>query len=69
MPRKPTQPRKTNDPEQHKRFLDMAREVEADESPDAMDRAFKRVVHPPPKKSPVKNRRAVERGGRAIGLK
>ena len=52
MPRKrnPPHPRQTTNPEQHKRFLEMAREVEADESPDAMDRAFKRVVHPPPKK-------------------
>jgi hypothetical protein len=45
MPRKPPRPRKTSDPAQHKRFLEMAREVEADESPDAMDRAFKKVLH------------------------
>ena len=44
MPRKPkTQP---DDPEQFKRFIETAREVEADESPDAIDRAFKRVVRP-----------------------
>jgi hypothetical protein len=54
MPRKPSRPRKTSDPEQHKRFIEMAREVEADESPEAMDRAFKRVVQPPPKKPPPK---------------
>jgi hypothetical protein len=46
MPRKPPRPREKTDPEQHKRFLEMAREVEADESPDAMDRAFNKVVRP-----------------------
>jgi hypothetical protein len=44
MPRKPNP--KPDNPEQFKRFVDMAREVEADESPDAVDRAFKRVVRP-----------------------
>jgi hypothetical protein len=33
-----------DNPEQFKRFIDMVREVEADESPDAVDRAFNRVV-------------------------
>jgi hypothetical protein len=46
MPRKPPRPRAKTDPEQHKRFIDMAHEVEADESPDALDRAFTRVVRP-----------------------
>jgi hypothetical protein len=32
--------------ERHKRFVDMAHEVEADESPEAFDRAFDKVVHP-----------------------
>jgi hypothetical protein len=44
MPRKP-KPQPDN-PEQFKRFIDMAREVEADESPDAVDRAFNKVVRP-----------------------
>ena len=44
MPRKPPRPRKTSDPAQHKRFLEMAREVEVDESPGSMDRAFRKVV-------------------------
>jgi hypothetical protein len=45
MPRKPKpQP---DDPEQFKRFIDMAREVEVDESPEALDRAFKKVVPTP----------------------
>ena len=56
MPRKPKpQP---DDPEQFKQFIETAREVEADESPDAIDRALRRVVQPkrssakpqPPKK-------------------
>jgi hypothetical protein len=42
MPRKPKPP--PDDPEQFKRFIDMAREVGADESPDALDRAFRKVV-------------------------
>jgi len=33
--------------ERHKRFVDMAHEVEADESPEAFDRAFKKVISPP----------------------
>lgn len=35
---------KPDDPEQFKRFIDMAREVEADESPGALDRAFNSVI-------------------------
>ena len=42
MARKPKP--KADDPEQFKRFIDMVREVEADERPDAIDRALKRVV-------------------------
>jgi len=39
--------------ERHKRFVDMAREVEADESPDSFDRAFGRVI---PTSAPSKRR-------------
>jgi hypothetical protein len=42
MPRKPKPP--PDDPEQFKRFIDMAREIGADESPDALDRALEKVV-------------------------
>ena len=42
MPRKSAP--KPDNPEQFKRFIDMAREVEADESPDALDRAFDKVI-------------------------
>ena len=45
MSRKPKpQP---DDPEQLKRFIDMAREVEADESEGALDRAFEKVIKSP----------------------
>ena len=46
MPRKPPRPRKTSDPEQLKRFINMAREVEVDERPEAFDRAFNKVMRP-----------------------
>jgi hypothetical protein len=35
-----------DNPEQFKRFIDMPREVEVDESPDAIDRAFNTVIRP-----------------------
>lgn len=44
--RKPPPPPEADDPEQSRRFIDMAREVETDESPGAMDRAFDKVVKP-----------------------
>jgi len=37
---------KPDDPEQYRRFVETARELEADESPGAMDRAFEQVVKP-----------------------
>jgi hypothetical protein len=42
VPRKPKPP--PDDPEQLKRFKEMAREVEVDETPGAMDRAFDKVI-------------------------
>lgn len=42
MARKPTP--KPDDPAQHKRFIDMAREVKVDESKGALDRAFNKVI-------------------------
>jgi hypothetical protein len=44
MPRKPSP--KPDDPEQSKRFIEMAREIEADETKEGAERAFKKVVHP-----------------------
>lgn len=35
---------KPDDPEEYKRFLETAKEVEADEDPKAFEKAFKRVV-------------------------
>jgi hypothetical protein len=42
MPRKPNPPR--DDPEQSKRFIEGAREIGTDESPEEFERVFKRVV-------------------------
>jgi hypothetical protein len=59
----PKLPRSADDPGQSRRFIDMAREVEADESPDALDRAFGKVVgrqkpesEPKKQKKPDKSR-------------
>ncbi len=55
MPRKTTPKRKPKltDSERHKRFVAMAREVEADERQEAFDRAFKKVVSPKRTKPPT----------------
>lgn len=37
---------KPDDPEQSKRFIDTAREIESDESEKGADKAFKKVVQP-----------------------
>jgi hypothetical protein len=55
--RKPQTPRPLEDPAEYQRFLDMAKEVEADETPGALDRAFDKVVkpkHPMGSQSPKK---------------
>ena len=58
MPRKPQRARPKNDPEQVKRFIDMAREVEVDESPEAFDRAFEKVgIKPRPASPPSRLKR------------
>jgi hypothetical protein len=48
MPRKPKPA--PDDPEQSKRFIEIARERETDESREAFDKAFKKIV--PPKEKP-----------------
>jgi hypothetical protein len=48
MARKPE--RKPDDPEQSKRFIDTAKEIEADD-PKALDRAFKKVATSKPSKA------------------
>lgn len=40
-----------DDPEEYKRFLETAKKIEADESPEAFDRAFKKVTAKAPRKS------------------
>jgi hypothetical protein len=42
---KPEAKPKLTDTERHRRFVDMAHEVEADESSAAFDRAFEKIVH------------------------
>jgi len=42
MPRKPNPP--PDDPEQSKRFLDTAKEVEADQDEKALDRTLKNIA-------------------------
>jgi hypothetical protein len=46
MARNPKAPR--DDPKQSKRFIDMAKEIGADERPEAFERAFDKVVAPKP---------------------
>ena len=65
MPRKPQKPKPLNDPAEYQRFLDVAREVEADETPGALDRAFDRMdVRKPPKPVIVEPRRSGKPSGR-----
>jgi hypothetical protein len=42
MPRKPKP--KPDDPAESKRFIELARELECDERPEAFDRAFRKIV-------------------------
>jgi len=42
MPRKPNPP--PDDPEQSKRFIEGAKEVEVDETREGFDRAFKKII-------------------------
>ena len=45
MIKKPeTKPQKLTDTERHKRFVDMAKEVDASEKPEDFDRAFQKVA-------------------------
>src|SRR5438067_3811454 len=50
MPRKPKPPR--DDPEQSKRFIEIAREVEADGTKEEFERAFRKVVVKPKRPTP-----------------
>jgi hypothetical protein len=53
MPRKSQKPKPLTDPAEYQRFLDMAREVGADETPGAMDRALGKVEVARPKPSGI----------------
>jgi len=44
MARKPAAKAKLTDAERHKRFVEMAREVEASDDPKDFDKAFKKVA-------------------------
>ena len=44
---KPKPPADADDAEQSRRFINMAREVGADETPGATDRAFEKVIQSP----------------------
>lgn len=48
MPQKPT--RKPDDPEQSKRFVEAAKEAEADETETGAERAFSRIAKAKPQK-------------------
>ena len=49
--RKAPPSRKTEDKAQYERFREFAREVEADDDPEAFDRKFRNIVHIPSSKS------------------
>jgi hypothetical protein len=49
-PPPPKVPPDADDPAESQRFIDMAREVEVDETPGALDRAFEKVIRPKPLK-------------------
>ena len=48
MPRKPTPP--PDNPEQSKRFIEIAREVGAKDTQEEFDRAFRKVASRPPQR-------------------
>lgn len=59
----PKPPAKADDPEQSKRFIEMAREVGASEDPEEGDRAFREVTRSRPQKPPPR----ANGGGRSRG--
>jgi len=61
MPRKRKPP--PDDPEQSKRFIEAAREIGTDESPEAFERVFKKVALSKPGRAPP-TRGASRRSGR-----
>jgi len=59
MPRKLERKPKLTDEERHKRFLEMARKVEASEKPEDFDKAFNKVTSGTPHRS--RRKREAER--------
>lgn len=49
MPGKPKAAPKLTDADRHKRFVDMAKELNASDDPKGFDKAFKKVVGKPKK--------------------
>jgi len=62
MPRKPKP--KPDDPAQSKRFIDMAREVKADEPSPSFERVFRKVAEQPRGASPKPSARHSRRNGK-----
>ncbi|MHB8814995.1 MAG: hypothetical protein ACYDAE_17220 [Steroidobacteraceae bacterium] len=56
MKRKPAHKPRHADSGEYQRFVDTAREVGADESPEAFERAFKRVAEKPSPQKPAPRR-------------
>jgi hypothetical protein len=57
MRRKPNSKPKLSDAERHERFVAMAKEVEAPETPESFEKAFDEVVRPTASPNEVKARR------------
>jgi hypothetical protein len=64
MPRKPNPP--PDDPEQSKRFIDMAREVEAEQASPNFERVFRRVAEQPKGFPPKPSVRRSRRNGKRV---
>ena len=58
MTTKPKPPTNADNPEESRRFIDMAREMETDESPGATDRALEKIIQPNPKEGDRKRSRS-----------
>ena len=54
--RKPSPPVAPDDPAEYERFVEAARKLGVDESPDALDRAFEKVIRPRLRKPPSATR-------------
>ncbi len=60
MSKDKTLPSNVDDPEQSRRFVDMAREVEADEDPATFERALDRIARHQPAKPKCKRKEPVD---------